>query len=161
LALLDVVDGIYQSLDDGNFVAGMYFDLQKAFDTVDHDILINKLDNYGIRGIMLDWFKNYLTNRSQFTSINQHCSSVTSVKCGVPQGSVLGPILFLIYMNDITNSVACSNIKLFADDTNMFVAAKSINELNVNCNIYLHDLNEWFLANKLSPNVSKTCFTLF
>jgi len=161
LALLDVVDGIYKSLNDGNFVAGMYFDLQKAFDTVDHDILIKKLNNYGIRGNMLDWIKNYLTNRSQFTSIKQHCSSVTTVKCGVPQGSVLGPILFLIYMNDITYSVACSKIKLFADDTNMFVEAKSINELNVKCNIYLHDLNEWFLANKLSPNVSKTCFALF
>lgn len=161
LALIEVVDGIYKSLDDGDFVAGMYFDLQKAFDTVDHNILLAKLYNYGIRGKMLDWLQNYLNNRQQFTSIGMHNSFQAPVKCGVPQGSVLGPILFLIYMNDITNSTACSKIKLFADDTNMFVTAKTIHELNMKCNVYLHDLNEWFLANKLSLNVAKTCYTLF
>ena len=159
--ILALIDEIYKSLDDGNFVISMYFDLQKAFDTVDHDILLAKLNIYGIRGNMYNWFKNYLSDRLQFTSIGPHCSNITSIKCGVPQGSVLGPILFLIYMNDITFAATSTKIKLFADDTNMFVGNKSITELNKQCNTHLKNLNEWFLANKLSLNVSKTCFTLF
>ena len=118
-----------------------------------------KLYNYGIRGTMFDLLKNCLNNRSQITSIGECFSNVATVKCGVPEGSVLGLVLFLIYMNDI--KYACPTIKLFADDTNMFVTANSVQELNVQCNVYLQDLNEWFLGNRLGLNVSKTCFTPF
>jgi hypothetical protein len=122
LAILEVVDNIYENLDKGNVCSGVYLDLQKAFDTVNHEILLGKLYNYGIRGVVQQWFKSYLTNRQQFTCIDDTRSSTYSnITCGVPQGSVLGPLLFLIYVNDIGSAVPNETVKLFADDTNLFV----------------------------------------
>ena len=103
---------LYSHLDQHEVVVGMYFDLQKAFDTVDHKILLEKLYNCGIRGIVHDWFQNYLSNRKQFVSINNIDSNLGNINCGVPQGSVLGPLLFLIYVNDIANASPNSNIRL-------------------------------------------------
>jgi len=142
-------------------VAGIFFDLQKAFDTVNHVILLEKLCNYGIRGPMHDWFKSYLSGRTQFTAIGQFNSKPENVNFGVPQGSVLGPILFLIYMNDISNAVQGPKIKLFADDTNMFVKADNLNLLTTECNRYLAELNAWFLANRLSLNIEKTVYMYY
>lgn len=161
LALVEVVDEIYQWLDGGNFVAGIFFDLQKAFDTCNHMILLDKLYHYGIRGPMYNWFRSYLCHRTQYTSMGQYHSKLANVSCGVPQGSVLGPILFIIYMNDISNAVKGLRIKLFADDTNMFVAANNLFSLRIKCNGYLADLNAWFLANRLSLNIEKTGYILF
>ena len=96
LALIQIIDKIYQN--KGKLCAGVYLDLQKAFDTVNHDILLHKLYNYGVRGVVYDWFRNYLTNRQQFTCIAGIQSSVSCVSCGVQQGSVLGPLLFKIYI---------------------------------------------------------------
>jgi len=115
LALIDVVDSIIKYLDDSDTVVGIYLDLQKASDTVNHEILLAKMKNYGIRGVTYKWFASYLRNRKQFTAIGNNSSEVNDIKCGVPQGSVLGPLLFLIYVNDIHKV----NIKLFADDTNI------------------------------------------
>ena len=106
----------------------MFFDLQKAFDTVDYTILLYKLQNYGVRGIVLKWFRNYLSNRQQFVSIGDSKSNLHNVTCGVSQGSILGPLLFLLYINDIENCVCNATVKLFADDTNLFVHGKTISE---------------------------------
>ena len=100
-ALISLTEDIRKNLDKGNIGCGIFVDLQKAFDTVEHEILLAKLEHYSIRGMANNWFKSYLFNRKQFVSINGHISNQTSVKYGVPQGSVLGPLLFLIYINDL------------------------------------------------------------
>jgi hypothetical protein len=161
LALLEVVDNIYKNLDDRNIGCGIYLDLQKAFDTVNHEILLNKLYSYGIRGVVHQWFKSYLTNRVQFTCIVDDVSSYQEITCGVPQGSVLGPLLFLIYVNDIGNTVPNNMVKLFADDTNLFVFGNSCNLVGQNANFYVSELSKWFIANKLSLNITKTCYMMF
>jgi len=121
LALIDVVDQIYQHLDNRDMVLGIYLDLQKAFDTVDHDILLAKLANFGIRGIVYNWFKDYIYDRKQYVCISCTNSECGKITCGVPRGSVLGPFLFLSYVNDIGSSLPTTSIKLFADDTNLFI----------------------------------------
>ena len=111
LALIELCDSLYSHLDNHEFVIGMYFDVQKALDSVDHKIILQKLYNYGIRGIVHDWFQSYLSNRKQFVSINNNCSSLANVTCGVPHaGFCSWPLLFLIYGNDITNASSNSNI---------------------------------------------------
>ena len=123
LALIDVVGNIYQNLDASLTVVGIYLDLTKGFDTV------TKLQNYkiyGIRGIAYHWFKSYLCNRQQFTIINNVSSCFTYVPCRVPQGSTLGPLLLLLYVNDISHVLSGENVKLFADGTNLFTSGVDI-----------------------------------
>ena len=120
-AVLEVVDSIYQHWDDNEIIVGIYLDLQKAFDTVNHSILLQKLHHYGIRGTILEWFTSYLYQRKQFTVLQDNYSELKTVRIGVPQGSVLGPLLFLIYVNDIQYAVPNADVKLFADDTNLFL----------------------------------------
>ena len=161
MALIEVVDIILDHLDNREKVIGIYLDLQKAFDTVDHEFLLHKLYIYGIRGVVHDWFKNYLTDRTQFTQVNNTSSKCAKITCGVPQGSVLGPLLFLIYFNDIANAVPNEKVKLFADDTNLFIAGKTLSSINVTANKSVEELNEWFMSNKLSLNIDKTCYMVF
>jgi len=144
LALIELCDNLYSHLDQHEVVVGMYFDLQKAFDTVNHKILLQKLYGYGIRGIVHEWFRSYLSNRKQFVSINNIDSDLDNINCGVPQGSVLGPLLFLIYVNDIANASPNSGIRLFADDTNVFVYGKSLSETNFKAEGVVKKLNQWF-----------------
>ena len=133
-------------------------DLSKAFDTIDHDILLYKLNNYGIRGIVLSWLKSYLSNRQQLVSIENVESSLLNIKCGVPHGSILGPLLFLIYINNIVNSSTVLAFVLFADDTNIVLSHTNLNELIDTLNAELRKVSSWFKCNKLSLNISKTNF---
>ena len=138
----------------------VFIDLSKAFDTISHDILLSKLDNLGVRGIAKSWFESYLTDRKQYMELYDNKSPLVNITCGVPQGSILGPILFLIYVNDISNSTKI-NILSFADDTTVTLSSPDIPKLYSTMNQELEKLNDWFRANRLCLNVKKTKYILF
>ena len=128
-ALVEIVDKMKQAIDNNELTCAIFLDLSKAFDTVNHEILLYKLDHYGIRGPALKLIKNYLTNRKQFVKIGKNKSELRLISCGVPQGSVLGPLLFILYINDLHKACSTGNIRIFADDTNVFFKCKDINEI--------------------------------
>ena len=160
-ALIDLTEAIRKAIDENKYSVGVFIDLQKAFDTVDHKILLKKLDYYGIRGTANNWFKSYLTNRQQFVSINSHDSSLRPMNYGVPQGSVLGPLLFLIYINDLHKAMHYSVARHFADDTNLLLSNHNPKQLKKQLNIDLKILTTWLKANKISLNSSKTEILIF
>ena len=160
-ALINLTENIRQAVDEGYIGCGIFVDLQKEFDRVDHEILLSKLDYYGIRGISNNWFKSYLSNRKQFVSINGYDSGLAEIKCGVPQGSVLGPLLFLLYINDLNQAIKFCKVHHFADDTNLLYLGKSIKKLNKLVNYDLKNLLYWLNANKISLNVKKTELVVF
>jgi retron-type reverse transcriptase len=142
MALIQLFDKISSAIDEKKFTIRIFLDLSKAFDTVDHEILFNKLEHYGFRGTTLDWIKSYFYNRNQIVQYNHHCSDLKKICCGVPQGSILGPLFFLIYINDICNVSKTLELILFADDTNVFYSHENfeylVNSLNdelTNCRI--------------------------
>ena len=128
LALTFLTDKIMKSLDNNEIVVGLFLDFTKAFDTLNHTVLINKLHKYGIRGNALNWIKSYLSDRNQFVCFNDVKSSKLNIQCGIPQGSLLGSLLFLIYINNIVNVSKILFFLLFADDTNVFLSGKNINK---------------------------------
>ena len=160
-AVIEIVDNIIQELEEGNMVAGIYLDLSKAFDTVDHKILKHKLEHYGIRGLPLRWIDNYLKDRKQYTQVNGVKSELKAINYGVPQGSVLGPLLFLIYVNDIDSSTNNNKLRLFADDSNVFVVDKKAESLKDKMIEVMTSMCKWFVANKLTINMSKTAYSIF
>ena len=160
-ALMLITEKIRNALDEGGLACGVFVDLQKAFDTVEHSILLSKLSHYGVRGLPNDWFKSYLSNRKQFVTVHGKKSRLTNSKHGVPQGSILGPLLFLIYINDLHKSIAHSQVFHFADDTSLIIEGKSLKTLNRSVNRDLKLLSEWLRSNKISLNASKTELILF
>ena len=160
-ALVNITENIRKALDGGNIACGIFVVLQKAFDTVDHQIFLTKLNHYGIRGVSNDWFKSYLSNRNQYASINGFDSGLAAINCGVPQGSVLGPLLFLLYINDLNHTIKFCKVHHFADDTNLLYMSNSIKKLNKLVNADLKHLVHWLNANKISLNVKKTEMVIF
>ena len=136
-------------------------DLQKAFDTADHQILLAKLSHYGICGVSNDWFKSYISNCSQYVSINGHDYSLAAINRGVPQGSVLGPLLFLLCINDLNQAIKFYKVHHFADDTNLLSLGNSIKKLNKLVSADLKCLVNWLNANKISLNVKKAEMVIF
>ena len=160
-ALINTTESIKSQIDQGNYVGGVFIDLQKAFDTVNHDILCEKLAYYGFRGNCQLLIRSFLSNRQQFVSINGFDSSKLDIKCGVPQGSTLGPLLFLLYINDLQFALKDSIASHFADDTCILYASnksKSI-ETVLNCDLKL--ASDWLNANRISLNIDKSKLLIF
>ena len=161
LALITLTEKISEALESGKHVIGIFLDFSKAFDTINHEIMLLKLEHYGIRGVALDWFKSYLNDRQQYVTYNNCKSSTSNVNCGVPQGSILGPLLFILYINDLSNVALRCFMMLFADDSNLFYSGNDITELTKDINEELKNVLYWLEVNKLSLNVSKTHYIIF
>ena len=146
-AALKLIATITSAIDNKKHCAGVFIDLKKAFDTVDHDLLLQKLIVYGVRGITYDWLSNYLRNRRQYVKVDDHSSSLLDVTCGVPHGSVLGPTLCLLYINDLCNTSDVLKFVLFADGTNIFCSGNSMMELEMLLNRELARLCGFQLTN--------------
>lgn len=161
LALQLLNDDLCKNIDSKLFTCGLCLDFSKAFDTVDHIILLNKMEKYGIRGKSLEWFSSYLKNRKQYVNLEKINSNLNTVKYGVPQGSILGPLLFLIYVNDMPQSSNRLKFLLFADDTTVYMSHGSINVLFDDMNSELSRLTYWLDLNKLTVNTDKTKYLIF
>ena len=155
-ALLDCTNEWYINMDRKLLNLVVFIDLKKAFDTVDHGILLRKLELYGIGGNALKLITSYLHDRSQLCQVNGSISSKREITCGVPQGSILGPLLFLVYVNDLPQCLDKARPRLFADDTNLTASGRNISDVESIMNSELAKLKEWLIANKLSLNVAKT-----
>ena len=155
MALLDLTDKISTALENKEYALGIFLDLSKAFDTVNYTVLLSKLNRYGFQGAVFDWLQNYITDRQQYVTIKNTESSRATLTCGVAQGSILGPLLFLIYINDLPAVSRTMFSILFADDTNVILSHKNFKTLVNEANQGLILLNKWFQLNKLSLNIKK------
>ena len=145
-----MTEKIRNTIDNGRYGCGIFIDLKKAFDTVNHSILLKKMEHYGVRGIPLQWFASYLSNRKQYVSVNGHTSDKLQVTHGVPQGSVLGPLLFLIFINDLPNVSKFLQFYLFADDTNIYYESSDLSNIQKILNRELRKVRKWLEANRLA-----------
>ena len=155
MALFSLVDSLTQALEHREHVVGVHLDFSKAFDTMDHMKMLQKLYHYGVCGCARDWSPRYLTNRSQFATYNGVKSNLNNVKWGVPQSSILGPLLFLLHINDLSFACKWTFPVLFADDSNLFLICKNTDHVQQMINDELKDIVIWLRANKISLNISK------
>ena len=159
-ATLDFLGSIEDAMEKNEQAIGIFCDLSKAFDTLNHDILLLKLEHYGIKGKALNWFESYLRNRQQYTEWGNSKSSLLVLETGVPQGSILGPLLFLIYINDLPSSTKLKSV-MYADDTNLLVRGKTLEIVFRELNHKLENINDYFKANQLKLNPDKTKMVYF
>lgn len=160
-ALVNLVSNVNDVLDRGEFACGLFLDLQKAFDTVNHQILLHKLETYGIRGVCLSWFSSYLNGRKQYVAVEDTNSYTSLVDIGVPQGSILGPLLFLVYINDFHNCLSSGVAQHFADDTAIVFNGLAIKKMKLMMSREISKIDDWLCANRLSLNAAKTEIILF
>ena len=158
--LLEMTENIYKGIDEGKMTGVASLDLSKAFDTIDHNILLVKLVKYIGKGQALELISDYIKNRRQIVKIGNCTSSVKELLYGVPQGSVLGPILFLLYINDITSVVEHCRTTMYADDTSIYYTSYHASNVQNDLNKDLSKLRDWFDLNKLKLNISKCSFTI-
>ena len=160
MVIIELIDKLVSAVERNENTLGIFLDLSKAFDTIDHDILLYKLEYCGFKGVVLDWFKSYLKNRKQFVRYQACDSEYKNIKFGVPQGSILGPLLFILHVNDIPSTTSLFEIILFADDTTLLYSHPDIaTKINL-INKELSEIFNWFKANKLSVNASKTNYMM-
>uniref|UniRef100_A0A3B3B509 Reverse transcriptase domain-containing protein n=1 Tax=Oryzias melastigma TaxID=30732 RepID=A0A3B3B509_ORYME len=160
-AIIEAVEEITNALESKQIAVGIFIDIKKAFDTVDHNLLLHKLEKYGFRGLVLKWIKSYLTNRRQYVQLGDVCSSEMNIISGVPQGSVLGPKLFILFINDLCSVSQAMKMVLFADDTNIFCSGENLNELLNLATKEMKKIKAWFDCNNLAFNLDKTKIMVF
>jgi len=160
-AIFDVVTLIQGAVDSDKALSGLFIDLKKAFDTVDHGILLNEIKVLGASETVANWFADYLSNRKQAVMINSAFSEFKQIECGVPQGSVLGPLLFSIFINDVFDLPLSGNLFMFADDASLFYTTNTHIELLGQMQDDLNLLYDWFSRNKLTLKCGKTNFVIF
>ena len=159
-----MVDQTYEAFEKNEYALGVFIHLPKAFATVDHSILLRKLQLYGITDRNYAWIKSYLSNHLQYIQVDENCRhEYCVVNCGIPHGSILGPLLFLLYVNDLKNGSSVLDLDhvMFADDTNLFYTHPNMKKLFSTMNEELSSINQWFTSNKLSLNAKKTKKFLF
>ena len=160
-ALIQMCDEWLENMDNGRLNGVVFIDIKKAFDSIDHRILLNKMnEQFGIFGVELKWFESYLTNREQQYNVNGELSSNKIITCGVPQGSILGPLLFLLYINDLPDCLKSTNPSMYADDNQIFSSSYDANELVVSLNSDLSHVCNWLKENRLQMHPSK-CKMMF
>ena len=159
--IADFSHNVYKGVDESLATGAIYLDLTKAFDCVEHDIMLEKLRCLGFKTCLIHWFKLYLTDRKQMTVVNGETSSTRDVTCGVPQGSILGPVLFICYINDLEKHLLHSKASMFADDTALYVQGNTPADIDLKLNTDLEMVSNYLAANKLQLNVGKTKCMMF
>ena len=160
LAIGNLENKFHETVENNQFMISLFLDLSRAFDTISHEILLNKLFHYGIRGVALSWIKDYLSNRKQFVQYNQSKSKLENVEMGVPQGSILGPLLFLLYVNDLPLLTNKMSFIQFADDTSVLISGKSLSAMSQIVNTEMKLVTEWLQNNMLTLNASKSNYMI-